>query len=232
MPAFPTFSIIIPTYQRPFELVCCLNAIENLDYPKEKFEVIVVNDGGELDEDILSPFHIKFNLTLLHQKNSGPATARNHGARSANNEFLAFTDDDCDPDTNWLKSFAAQFQLSPHKMLGGLTVNALEKNIFSTASQSLVDYLFNYANQTNSNISFFTSNNVAVPRLEFLSIGGFDESFKLPAAEDRDLTCRWMENRQDKLYLETAIVHHYNNLNWRSFCRQQHNYGRGADLTP
>ncbi len=228
MADYPSFSVIIPTYQRPIELVRCLTAIEKLDYPKENFEVIVVNDGGEMDEKTISSFSSKFDLKLLNQKNSGPAKARNHGALSAKNEFLAFTDDDCEPYRDWLKAFSEHVKLSPSAMLGGLTVNAVKKNVFSTASQTLVDYLYDYGDGSNSNFSFFTSNNLTVPRSKFLSIGGFDESFKLPAAEDRDLGSRWMENNHDKAFVETAIVYHHHNLNWRDFWRQHYNYGRGA----
>jgi len=44
----PFFSVIIPTYQRPLQLATCLQALAKLDYPRERFEVIVVDDGSEL----------------------------------------------------------------------------------------------------------------------------------------------------------------------------------------
>ena len=48
----PNFSIVIPTYNRPEQLVFCLQACARLDYPCDRFEVIVVDDGGAtpLDE--------------------------------------------------------------------------------------------------------------------------------------------------------------------------------------
>ncbi len=138
MSDLPSFSIIIPTYQRPFELMRCLKAIENLNYPKEKFEVIVVDDGGGIEEKLLSPFRTDLNLTLLHQENFGPATARNYGTRLAKNDYLAFTDDDCEADAEWLAKFAEQIKASPEHLLGGQITNALESNIYSTASQMLV----------------------------------------------------------------------------------------------
>ena len=41
----PYFSVIIPTHARPDRLAACLEALANLDYPRDRFEVIVVDDG-------------------------------------------------------------------------------------------------------------------------------------------------------------------------------------------
>ena len=41
------FSIVIPTYRRPHQLASCLRSLARLDYPRNDFEVVVVDDGGE-----------------------------------------------------------------------------------------------------------------------------------------------------------------------------------------
>ena len=38
----PVFSIVIPTYNRPEQLATCLQALTHLQYPRDRFEVIVV----------------------------------------------------------------------------------------------------------------------------------------------------------------------------------------------
>lgn len=228
MSDFPSFSVIIPSYQRPLELERCLKAVEKLNYPKEKFEVIVIDDGGCINEKLLSRFRNNLNLILLFQENAGPAAARNHGAQLAKNDYLAFTDDDCEPDTDWLDKFAEQVKVSPKHLLGGRITNALESNIYSTASQMLVTYFHYYGEQFNPDFAFFTTNNMVVLRSEFLSLGGFDESFTIAAAEDRDFCRRWQETSHKMLFLEAALVRHSHNLSWRSFLRQHFNYGRGA----
>ena len=50
----PFFSIIIPSYNRPVELGRCLDAITNLDYTGNFFEVNIIDDGGtaQLDDKI------------------------------------------------------------------------------------------------------------------------------------------------------------------------------------
>ena len=224
----PFFSIIIPTYNRPERLASCLKAIALLDYPRDRFEVIVVDDGSKtpLDE-IVVPLKDKINVNLLRQANAGPATARNKGAEIAQGEFLAFTDDDCQPAPDWLKQFAQGFADAPSAMIGGKTINALNDNPFSAASQKLIDYLYDYYNPAKGKDAFFASNNIAMPAAGFQALNGFDVSFPLAAAEDRDFCDRW--NLQlPMLYLPEAQVNHYHNLSLASFWKQHFGYGRGA----
>jgi len=61
-----TFSLIIPTYQRPAQLSTCLRALAQLDYPRDRFEVIVVDDGSETPVDtVVDPFMNELTEILL-----------------------------------------------------------------------------------------------------------------------------------------------------------------------
>lgn len=229
--AYPIFSIIVPTFNRPRQLRRCLQALEALDYPRDRFEVIVVNDGGahSLDE-IVAEFEPQFCLRYVVQPNLGPAAARNKGAKLANGRFLAFTDDDCAPAAAWLRQLAAQLNADPTKMVGGYTKNALHRNPFSITSQLLIDFLYHHYNQTESTARFFTSNNFAVLADLFWQVGGFEEAILLAAGEDRELCDRWLDHGLGMVYLPKAVVYHEHNLQPFSFWRQHFNYGRGAWL--
>src|SRR4051812_22944479 len=136
--SLPLFSIIIPTYARREQLVGCLQSIVALDYPPDRFEVIVVDDGSPHSlEDSVRPFTVAMDLKLLRQSNAGPAAARNRGAASARGDFLVFTDDDCLPEQSWLNAYANQFSVTPLKLIGGRTLNAVPHNLCSSASQSV-----------------------------------------------------------------------------------------------
>ena len=221
------FSVIIPTYNRPQILAGCLEALAVLDYPRDRFEVIVVDDGSPTPLDsIVEPFKEKIALKLIRQENAGPAVARNKGAEIAQGEFLAFTDDDCRPVPDWLDRFAAAFTDAPQAMLGGKIVNGLDDNPFSTASQKLTDYLYDYYTPTRGKDAFFTSNNIAVPTANFRALNGFSTSYPF-ASEDRDFCDRW-NGVYPTLYVRQAIVYHYHNLSLTSFWKQHFSYGRGG----
>src|SRR5215470_15202715 len=103
----PFFSIVVPTYRRPAQLAVCLDAITRLDYPADRFEVIVVDDGsGAPPETAVAAVRGRVDVTLLAPPHRGPAAARNAGAAHAKGDVLAFTDDDCAPDASWLRALA------------------------------------------------------------------------------------------------------------------------------
>lgn len=141
---------------------------------------------------------------------------------------MAFTDDDCAPDSTWLKALAAQFQLVPDHAVGGRTFNVLHDNFYSVASQMLVDYLYSYYSATPGQAVFFTSNNFALPRQLFHSVGGFNEEFPRAAGEDREFCDRWLHHGYRMTYAPEAVVFHAHPLTLRSFWRQHFNYGRSA----
>ncbi|MDF0552531.1 glycosyltransferase family A protein [Kamptonema sp. UHCC 0994] len=156
------FSIIIPTYNRHNELSNCLKALIKIEYPQNYFEVIIIDDGSKIPVNI-TKFKKWLNISLIRQKNSGPAKARNTGAEIAKGKFLVFTDDDCIADTNLLKNLEIRIKEKPNCLIGGKTINALPNNIYSTASQELINYLYSYYNNPEKP-NFFTSNNFTLPK--------------------------------------------------------------------
>ncbi|PSM50225.1 glycosyl transferase [Chroococcidiopsis sp. CCALA 051] len=225
----PFFSIIIPTYNRPERLANCLQSIAQLNYPPDRFEVIVVDDGSEIPiEPVVASLRKQLNLTAIAQQNSGPANARNSGATRARGKFLVFTDDDCMPAPEWLKTLEVRFKAAPHCLVGGRTLNALPDNLYSTASQVLIDFLYEYYNADRDRSSFFASNNLALPAERFHSLGGFDTTFPLAAGEDREFCDRWLQHGYQMIYAPEAQVYHAHKLTLYAFWRQHYNYGRGA----
>jgi glycosyltransferase involved in cell wall biosynthesis len=225
----PVFSIVVPTYERPRQLAACLQALARLDYARDNFEVIVVDDGGKTPLDnVIAPFHDRLSVTLLAQSNAGPAVARNTGAAQAKGQFLAFTDDDCRPAPDWLKSLAVRLAKDRTCIIGGRTINALPDNPYSRASQILIDYLYSYYNSNPDRARFLTSNNLALAADSFRAIGGFDTTYPRAAAEDRELCDRWLSKGYLMIYASEVIVHHAHPLTFRTFWRQHFWYGRGA----
>jgi len=223
----PSFSIIIPTYNRTAQLTNCLHSLTLLDYPRNCFEVTVVNDGGETKfEAIVDPFRNQINLSLITQPHAGPAAERNTGAAKAKGGFLAFTDDDCMPAPDWLQVLAANFTQKPDCIIGGRTINLLTDNIYSTMSQLILDVVYRHYNVKPHKSRFFATNNMAMPVNLFRVIGGFETTFT--TSEDREFCDRSLYNGFQMIYARDALVYHAHLLKFRTFWRQHFNYGRGA----
>lgn len=215
-----TFTVIVPTFNRPAALRRCLQALQAQDFAGH--EIIVVNDGG------VAPSLVEFPaIRLLEQPNAGPAQARNAGAAAAQGQYLAFTDDDCAPAPTWLSALAAQFAKTPDAAVGGHTVNALAHDPYAEASQALIDYLYHHYNATGV-AQFFTSNNLAFPAAAFRELGGFNTAYTRAAAEDREICHHWRERGYALVYAPHAIVYHHHAMTAATYWRQHFNYGRGA----
>jgi len=223
----PFISIIIPTYSRPTQLATCLQSLANLRYPRDRFEVIVVDDGSPMSlETAVAPIRKQLNLKLLKQPNAGPAAARNRGAQQAQGEYLIFTDDDCAPAPDWLQAFAATIAEMPDCLAGGRTINRLTDNLFSTTSQLIVDIVYRHYNANPQQARFFASNNMALPAQRFHELGGFNANFR--TSEDRELCDRWRQRGWRMIYAEDAVIYHAHDLTLHKFCRQHYAYGKGA----
>jgi glycosyltransferase involved in cell wall biosynthesis len=96
----PSFSVIVPTYQRR-EMVCeAVRALCGLSYDGP-IEIIVVVDGStDGSADALAKVDCALPLRVIEEENRGQGAARNRGAAEATGEILLFLDDDmiCEPD--------------------------------------------------------------------------------------------------------------------------------------
>ncbi|HZQ07570.1 MAG TPA: glycosyltransferase [Anaerolineae bacterium] len=225
----PTFSVVVPTYNRPLALTRCLDSLARLDYDTTRYEVIVVNDGGcILATELLNPLNRPVNITLLRQSHAGSGSARNLGAAHASGEVIAFIDDDCTAAPNWLDALAMAWRKHGEAIIGGRTLNALSDNVYATASQMLISFLYEYYHAENGEArqpAFFTSNNLAVSRALFNQLGGF--AIRLRLGEDREFCVRGRDAGYCLHYAEQACVYHWNALGLGSFWGQHVAYGRG-----
>jgi glycosyltransferase involved in cell wall biosynthesis len=226
--AAPFFSVVVPTYNRPRGLSACLAALAGQDYPRGRYEVIVVDDGSPTPPagSHPGPEVVRF----LRQPHAGPAAARNHGAAEAGGDFLAFVDDDCVPEQGWLRALAEQLAGTTGLTAGGRTLNGLDRNPHSRTSQILSEVLLDSHRDTEGAPLFLCANNLAVPAREFRAAGGFATGFLHPGGEDWEFCERWRVRGGRLILAPQAVVRHLHEMNFRDFCRQHFHYGRGAFL--
>ena len=93
-------SVVVPAYNAREAIAECLEALLHQTVPRDRYEVIVVDDGSsDGTAEVVRPYGVK----LLQQANQGPAAARNLGVAHAQGEIILFTDADCAPHADWIE---------------------------------------------------------------------------------------------------------------------------------
>jgi glycosyltransferase involved in cell wall biosynthesis len=177
--AWPSISVVVPTYNRAVTLRQCLAALAVQDYAGP-WQAIVIDDGST-DEtpDVLRSFP---DFVYLRQANRGPAAARNRGIQEARGEIVAFTDDDCLAPPDWLSRLADGYLRYPHV----------------TGAQEV---------EGGFDCPAGGANNLSYRRDRLLEVGGFDESFPFAAGEDADLKLRICQRGARLLYAPVCVLH-------------------------
>ena len=222
-------SVVVPTHNRKERLRRCLRALMAQDYPA--YEVIVVDDGSTdgTDEMVRQEFP---QVHYLRQEHRGPAAARNRGIRAARGEIVAFTDDDCEPPPEWLRSLWEGFQHYPEAgAVGGIqepTAHALSQNLLARYESFVTYRIYGVGERAVvGSPAPGGTNNLAVPKYLLERLGGFDETFPVAAGEDADLLYRIADLGYKTVCLPNKVVHHHT-YTWRAFVRQQVQRGVGA----
>lgn len=121
-------SLIIPTYNRATSLKRALESAVNLDYPPERYEIIVV-DNGSTDA---TPGVVKearhnnprYRLSYVREDRLGLHNARHAGVWAAQGNILLFTDDDATFASAWLRAYMDAFDTHPEMAAAGGPVRA------------------------------------------------------------------------------------------------------------
>jgi GT2 family glycosyltransferase len=190
--------------------------------------VVVVDDGGpEPIDAMVAAYADRLDLRLIRQSRGGPAAARNAGVAAARGRYLAFIDDDCAPEPRWLAELLLEFRRDDRRLLGGRVENALVDNLYSTASEHIARFVYEYNRTAAAREPFFTANNFALAADLFRAVGGFTTSIPSATAEDKEFCDRSRAHGIALAHVPAAVVYHAHHLTFGQFLRQHFNYGRG-----
>jgi GT2 family glycosyltransferase len=196
----PSISVVVPTHGRPELLRRCLGALLAQEYPPDRFQVVVVEDGGPAEaEPVLADLRRQYGAERLHYlavPRGGPGAARNAGLKRATGEIVAFTDDDTIPDRCWLKAGAQALQCGADAV-SGRTIVPLPDS--PTDAEANVQGL--------ERASFATCN-VLVTRSWLEQVGAFDPRFRRAYREDSDLEFRLLDAGARIVRADDAVVVH------------------------
>ena len=189
----PAVTVIVPTYERHDQLDALMECLARQTI--RDFEVIVVDQsatrwkpGGALP----------FDLSYIHTDVRGAVNARNAGAFHARGAVLAFTDDDCRPDPDWLEAGLRYFEDAGVVGVEGLVIS---------------DRAHDERYRPVTNLGFegigFMTANLLLRRRTFMAIDGFDAQFDQPChfREDTDLAWRALEHGAIPFGADVRVYH-------------------------
>jgi len=201
----PSVSVIVAARNEENVITYCLDSLDNLDYPENLLEIVLVNDrSSDNTGQIMKKFSFEFrNVKILHLNEnnsnlSGKSNALNSGADISSGKILFFTDADCEVPRNWIREMLEKMPDNNTIVSGFLFLDKYKNNRFSSLFsrlQSLDWILFcsmgMAAANTGRPLSIF-GNNFAVYRKLFMEIGGFgyhpteDYAFMRKAVKKKD----------------------------------------------
>ncbi len=207
-------SVIVCTKDRPQQLLKCLEALTRQRRPAE----IIVVDGSKTSpaRDIIGTFRQESYKRIRYvQTAGGLSEARNQGIKRARADIIAFTDDDCIPDSGWtdtiIRAFQAKknidilvgrvapFEPEKHKGFTAISLHAFSRRVNMTKSSPRI-------------VGIGTGNNMAMRRSIFSSFGGFatwlGRGSSACATEDEEFFYRYLKAGATVLQEPKALVYH------------------------
>jgi glycosyltransferase involved in cell wall biosynthesis len=202
--AVPDVTVVLPTRNRAPRLAAALEALRGQAIDAERFEIVIVDDGSsDATPDLLSrlPAGGEPGIRAIRLPGDGPAAARNAGWRAGRAQFVAFTDDDCEPTPTWLEAILRAAGESPGAIVQGSTRPIPRES-------QLLSRPFTRTRRIEAPSPWFATCNIAYPRALLERLDGFDELFPEALGEDTDLGWRALEAGARVEFAPGGVVHH------------------------
>lgn len=225
----PLVSIIIPVKNDSLLLKACLESISNLDYPKDRFEVIVA-DGMSTDGSAEVAKYYGAKVILNAKQTVSPG--RNIAFKHAAGEIIAFTDADCVVDKAWISNSLKYFADEKIACVGGPNLTPSDEGSFGKA----VGFVFNQKIFSAGSIHARESREI----MEVKSIPGCNAIYRkdtldkvmpinesLLTCDDTELNQRLIDKGYKLLYAPDVFVWHYRRPNSKRLFKQMYRYAIG-----
>lgn len=199
----PLVSVIIPVWNSPVLLLGCLHALARQTLPRDRFEIIVVDNGST--DDTAAVARAEPGLIVLEEPSPGSYAARNRGLAEARGSYVAFTDADCVPAPDWLES--ALTVARRHPDFGVLAGRIELFDEIDSEAPVYGDYerLFSFPQSFARRGNCATANWLS-RRETFETLGGFDE--RLKSGGDREMALRIRDAGLAPIYVPEMVVGH------------------------
>jgi O-antigen biosynthesis protein len=220
----PSVSVIVPVRDGESTIADCLDSILATDYPTDRREIVVVDNGSsDGTADLIRARPVRY----LREERRGVSNARNRGIAESRGDILAFVDADCLVEPQWLTELVRPFEDPGVGSVGGDLQHAPPTTAAERQAARMLGNWQRFA--FTSNPAYPITANAAYRRDVLDRIGPFDPH--MTRAQDVELGLRFQERSGLRLaYAEHATAHHRHRSTQRGFFRQQLGWAYGAGL--
>ena len=206
-PSKPFVSIIIPVYNDCDRLKICLQSLEKQTYPHDQYNIIVVDNGSDDNQDVKNIVASFEQALAIEEKTPGSYAARNRGIASAKGDILAFTDADCIPAPNWIEKGVENLRSVPNCGLVAGKIERFFRNRDRLTVIELHDSLFCLRQKFNiEQEQYGATANLFIWREIIEKVGRFNHHLK--SSGDKEFGKRVALFGYQLIYAEDTIIAH------------------------
>ena len=213
-------SIVVPARNAAGTIGGCVQSLLEQSVPRERYEVIVVDDGST---DETRQLVERSGATLIPQAQEGPAAARNKGVSVSKGDIVLFTDADCVPEANWVAEMVRSFEDGE---IAGV------KGVYRTRQGGIIprfvqcEYEERYEQMAKQRwIDFIDTYSAGYRREIFLAEGGFDTRYPSASVEDQEFSFRLAERGHKMVFNPRAVVYHQHPATLTAYFTRKFNIG-------
>ena len=221
----PYFSIIIPVYNRPYEVDELLHSLTLQTFTD--FEVLLIEDGSSVKCDIIANnYSDHINVRYYYKENTGRSETRNFGMEKAEGEYFVFFDSDCVIPSFYFEKIKDKLTLNYTDSYGGpdkadKSFTNLQKAISFSMTSFLTTGGIRGSKGTKMEKFIPRTFNMGFSKEVYDEVGGFKDMF----GEDIDLSLRIRNQGFSCQLISDAFVYHKRRVSLRSFYKQVHVFG-------
>ena len=216
MSDFPSISVVVLNHNGRQHLADCFHSLQRLDYPRQKIELILVDNASNDGSIAFMTEHFPDARVIRNQSNLGFAKGNNIGAEAARGRYVAFLNNDTRVDEGWLREMIQpvlrekEVVCAASKILDwdGKTIDFVKGTVSYFGHGSHKDFRSkDVGGHAEEPILFACGGSMLVERIVFLESGGFDEDYFI-YFEDVDLGWRLWIMGYRVMLVPTAVTYH------------------------